>query len=186
MKRSLLTAGLFAVTLILPAAFVHAGDESKTPTASTIPTARPTHQTVQKKLSKQQKEANADTQSSAKPVKKTSTENRAFNIADESTLLASKGLLINVTSWTVIYTPSHLKSKIVSKPTGKISDWKQFFLKNKGWIHLHPVTMAQARGESVLKPDVIKAYQSMGKMVVATYQNNPISVIAEALVIPKK
>lgn len=182
MRSSLILLGLLVHTLILSAAFVHAGNESKTPKT---PKPRPSHQSVQAEIAKQQKGKNKQGDASTKPVEKPVDQNKEFNIADESTLLASKGLWTPVPKGTVIYTPKHLKSKIVSQPKGKISDWKQFFYKNRGWIHLHPVTIAQARG-SQIKPELIKAYQSMGKMVIATYQKNPISVMPEALVIPKE
>lgn len=182
MNSSYLRFGLLVCTLIFPAAFVHAGDESQTPD---IPKARPSHQSIQDKITQQQKDASRQERSSAKPVQKPVDQKKKFNIADEDTLLVSKGLWTPLPKGTVIYTPNHLKSKIAGQPKGKISDWKQFLQKNKGWIHLHPVTMAQARG-SQIKPEVIKAYQSMGKMVIATYQNNPISVMPAALVIPKE
>lgn len=174
---------MFASILILSPVQVHGDNESGTPAT---PKPRPTSQNLRLQLSKQQKEANQEKSQTSKSREQPIEKNQNFNIADESTLLASKGFWTPLPTGTVIYIPNHLKSKIVTHPTGKISDWKQFLYKNRGWIHLLPVTMDQARGSSRIKADVIKAYQSMGKVVIATYQNNPVSVMPKALIIPKE
>jgi len=183
MKRFSISAVFFALTLIFPLANVLAESESE-PTVS--PKARPSHKSLQDKFAKQQKETAKKTTTTPVPKKEAVETTKNYNLTENSTLLASSGYWTPIPKGSVIYTPSHLKSKIVSQAKGKIVDWKQFLRKNQGWIHIRPVTMKEARGASALKPEAIKAYQSMGKMVIATYQKSPISVMPKALVIPEK
>ena len=112
-------------------------------------------------------------------------EPKKYDLIKNSTILTSGGLWTPIPRGAVIYAPSHLKSKITIQPKSKLVDWVVFFRKNAGWIHLHRVTMAQARGTESLTPETIKAYQSMGKIVIATYQNSIISVMPEAFTLQK-
>ncbi len=86
----------------------------------------------------------------------------------------------------LIFTPERYKDKVVGKPQGSLLSWDKFFKQNSGWIHVHEVTLLQARGKEVIDPKVIAAYKSMGKIVVAAYKRNPITVKASALAPPEK
>ncbi|MGJ8661087.1 MAG: hypothetical protein ACSHXL_03550 [Bacteroidota bacterium] len=106
-------------------------------------------------------------------------------IIERSTLLASGGNWTMIPKTAAIYVPDRYKNKIVSKPTGTVLSWADFKKKNSGWIHTHEVNANQARGKEVIDQKIIKAYQSMGKIVVATYNKGPISVQEAALLPPE-
>ncbi|MBK1830367.1 hypothetical protein JIN77_06500 [Verrucomicrobiaceae bacterium R5-34] len=108
----------------------------------------------------------------AKPIAKA----KRKTLIGSSTLLANNGHWTLIPKGAVIYIPERHKGKLVSKPTGTLIEWKKFLIANHGWIHVHPVTMTQAQGKDKLADDVMKAYQSMGKVVVATCAGGPISV----------
>ena len=103
-------------------------------------------------------------------------------LLERSTLLASQGNWTLAAKGCVLYTPDHLKSKIVSSPGKlKLVKWHTFLRNNHGWIHTLPVTEAQARGTEKVKQETIKAYKTMGKVVIAIYKDYPVSVSLNSL-----
>ncbi|NWK54426.1 hypothetical protein HW115_02305 [Verrucomicrobiaceae bacterium N1E253] len=147
--------------------------------SANTPKKRPSHEDI---LDKQAK--------SPRPVPTTNSapaQSEKIHTPQKNKPLSRSTILSHANKWTkipqgsIMYTPDHLKKNIVATPTGKILSWNDFYRKNAGWIHLHPVTINQARGLTVIKADIIKAYQSMGKVVVATYHKAPISVMPKAL-----
>lgn len=86
----------------------------------------------------------------------------------------------------ILYTPRHITDKDSPKLKGKLVNWNKFLLMNSGWIHMHQVTMRQAAGKEKIRPEVIKAYQSIGKMVIAHNDGDLVSVNPKALTPVKK
>lgn len=97
-------------------------------------------------------------------------------------LIASSTLLSDGVNWTlipkgsVIVVPEQLKNKLVSKPVGKLVEWKRFLARNGSWLHTHPIQMRQAQGKETLDPDRFKKLRTLNKIVVATCAKGPISV----------
>ena len=150
-------------------------DLSPTP----APGKRPTNESIihLRKQRDQENEKRKTTESKT-PVEKSKRGKSAKGKSiRRSTFLSSGDHWARIPAGSVMHIPTHLKQKIIKKPQGKVLSWGDFFRKNHGWIHLHPVSLQQARGLEAIKPDTIKAYQSMGKLVVAAYQGAPISVI---------
>ena len=96
-------------------------------------------------------------------------------------VLVSNGQCTYIPKGAVLYAPEHLKSKIGSKLTGTFVSWDEFSRLNSGWIHLHQVSRKQAAGEDYLKPEALKAYKTINKMVIAHHYGNIISVREKAL-----
>lgn len=140
------------------------------------PVMRPTHADIAKKRQEQDKAATTKGKTSDQPLVKT----KKRSLINNSTLLTSFGKWTLVPRGSVIYLPKHLRSKIAPKPQGDLVNWKIFLHKNRGWIHLHPVTMIQAQGKEAINAKTIKAYQSIGKIVIATCAGGPISVAPSA------
>ena len=172
MKNTITTLGIFALLLSPPV--IQAEEDGNN---GANPRLRPTHNDIAKKQAEQRKKAPKITPSKEKPaitIKKRS-------LIASSTLLASNGHWTLVPRGAIIHTPAHLKTKIVSKPQGTLIDWNTFLRKNYGWIHVHAVQMSQAQGKKPIKPEAIKAYKSIGKMVIATCAGGPISVAPSAI-----
>ncbi len=102
--------------------------------------------------------------------------------------------LINIAgakSWTkvpegsLIHVPKRFQSA-VGQRKGKQVKWSEFYKKNRGMIQLHKVTIEQARGFEVFDEDTLKAFQTSGRIVVATFGNSIISVNKAAFEIEKK
>lgn len=103
-----------------------------------------------------------------------------------STLLAARGHWALVPKGAVIHIPKKLQAKVVTKPQGTLQDWPVFLRENAGWIHLFPVDLEIARGKKTIGEKQMKAYKTMGKMVIATSGGYPVSVAPKALVPPAK
>lgn len=103
-----------------------------------------------------------------------------------STLFVHNGNWAMVPRKSVIYIPTQLKNKVVTKPEGKLLRWPLFLQKYGGLFHTHEVSMQQAKGKEKINPKAIEAYKGTGKIVVATYHRQPITVHADALRPPVK
>ena len=104
------------------------------------------------------------------------------SLIERSTLLAHNGEWALFPKNSVLHIPDHLKNKVISTPGKlKIVHWSTFFKKNHGWIHTHSVNKEQARGKEKINPAAIKAYKTIGKVVIATHNGNPISVNPNSL-----
>ncbi|MGJ8676835.1 MAG: hypothetical protein ACSHX0_04915 [Akkermansiaceae bacterium] len=127
----------------------------------------------------------ASAQATSNNETSTTTRKKKPGLVESSTLIASGGNWTLIPKSAAIYVPDRYKSKIVNKPTGILLNWTDFKKKNSGWIHTIEVTVNQARGKEVIDPKKIDAYKSMGKIIVATYKNGPISVQLSALLPPE-
>lgn len=80
----------------------------------------------------------------------------------------------------ILYTPAGLSERVSPSLHGKYLSWKDFLRKNRSWIHLQEVTMKQAAGKEQIKREVIKSWQTFGKMVIAVNGSDPVSVKPKA------
>ena len=167
-KSSLIT------TIILISSF----SISLAQTQPTTPQKPPTQSEILKQRAEKLKKQNAKKNSQGytpkviPPLKK-----KKKGLIENSTLLAHNGQWTLIPKGAVIYTPDHLKDKIITTPGKlKIVQWSPFLQKNHGWIHAHSITKEQARGKEKISEKAVKAYKTIGKIVVATYNGNPISV----------
>lgn len=108
------------------------------------------------------------------------------SLASISTILVSGNYCAMVPKGAILHTPPHIKGKDAKKLTGTLVNWKTFLRKNSGWIHMHQVSMEQAAGKKKIQPNVIKAYKSMGKMVIAHNFGDLVSVKPKALLHEKE
>lgn len=81
----------------------------------------------------------------------------------------------------IIYMPERLKPALTRK-RGLMIPWESFLSKNRGLVQVQKVTMNQARGSEKLDAKVVEAYKSGGRIVVAVYNGNLVSVNENALV----
>lgn len=177
MNKHLFISGLITLGFCLPS--VSAQQNGK---QQVIPRKRPTHAEISKKQEEQAKNKPKTEAVAKKPI----VTIKKRTLIGRSTLLAHGGHWTLVPKGALIHIPKHLVGKVVPKPQGTLIEWNKFLRNNYGWLHVHPVTMKQAQGKEKLVPEQIKAYQSMGKIVVATCAGGPISVAPDALKVETK
>ena len=112
---------------------------------------------------------------------KASSVQQKRSLSDICMVLVSKGQCTYIPKGAVLYTPDALKSNIGSQLTGTFVNWEEFSRRNSGWIYLHQVSREQAAGKDYLKPETIKAYKTLNRMVIAHHYGNIISVRKKAL-----
>ena len=107
---------------------------------------------------------------------------KSIVLTKERSLIANSTLLAHGRYWTlvprgsVIHIPPRYRDKIVSKPTGELLEWHKFLRRNQGWLQTLPITMKQAQGKDMVGEKSTKAYQSIGKVIVGTCANGPITM----------
>ena len=123
---------------------------------------------------------------STRPVEP-STNTNHDGTARRSSLRTRSAVLSFGNSWTmvpkraVLHVPSHLKSRVNVEPQGTLIPWASFVARNRGWLRVQPVQMAHARGEAPLPEKSLEAIDKSSQVVIATFQNGPISVSSKSL-----
>ena len=177
LNKSLLVSALLASgAAMLPAGeieMVKPGD----------PKLRPTHESLMARRAKEVKKANA-----ARPKRKDGAKTAKTGEVKPKprkkmgTLIERSAILCSGDNWTlvpkeaVLVIPSAYQARVNGKRSGKLISWQQFFARNRGWIHTHSVSIAQARGEVAIPPEQVDTYKRLGRVVVAVCHNGPISV----------
>lgn len=142
---------------------------------------RPTHEALMARQDKS-REALQDKQLEvkvAKPVVKKEREG-----PDSSSLIKRSAILSSGRNWTIVpkgavlHVPDQYQARVNGARAGKLIPWKAFYTQNRGWIHVHSVSMNQARGEEKIDPKQVEAYKSVSRVVVSVCHGGPISVIA--------
>lgn len=100
----------------------------------------------------------------------------ARSLLERSAILSFGGFWTMVPKDAVIHIPANLRSRVVSRPKGRLLGWKEFLVRNRGWIHTQSVTLSDARGDTRLPEEIIDAYRRTGRVVVAVCHNGPISL----------
>ncbi|SHK27152.1 hypothetical protein SAMN02745181_3540 [Rubritalea squalenifaciens DSM 18772] len=98
------------------------------------------------------------------------------NIYKVSAILVSSSKHTVVPEKAILYTPDALKSKVAKKPEGEFVKWSSFYKSNYSWLHLMEVSLEQARGLKPIDKTKIENLQRQGKMIIAVYKKNPITV----------
>lgn len=142
---------------------------------------RPTHESLQARQDKS-RESLAERQVEIKIAEPVATEKREG--PDPSSLIKRSAVLSSGRDWTIVpkgavlHVPEHYQARVNGKRVGKLIPWKTFYTQNRGWIHVHSVSMSQARGEEKIDPKQVEAYKSVSRVVISVCHGGPISVIA--------
>ena len=173
------------IALVAFSALAVCADEKKNATGADLKpiviSERPTHAALVKR---QNKEIEHNKQKTGGAEIKPVVTIKKRSLMDSSTILATGSNWAIVPKGSVIHIPDHLKSKIASKPQGRLQEWPVFLRANAGWIHLHSIPLKQAHGQEFLGEEKMKAYKSIGKVVVAVSGGHPISVAPQAFIPP--
>ena len=90
-------------------------------------------------------------------------------VSEKNHTLLPKGSIINL--------PERHKKRFVSATTGDYVSLKKFIQKNYGWLMTYEVSLDEARGTKTITESKLKSIQQSGKVVIAVYKKNPISVM---------
>ncbi len=158
---------IFTSLICFSISIAHAEDDTKR-----IPRKPPTHAELAKKRADLAQKKVVRIATSKKPLAK----HKKQSLINNSTLLADGSNWTLVPKGAVLNVPARYQDKIVIKPTGKLLEWRKFLRKNQGWLQTYPVSMKEAQGKHKMSDKAVAAYHSIGKVIVATCANGPISV----------
>ena len=103
---------------------------------------------------------------------------RDFTLADLSQFLGEGGTSVIVPKGSVVHCPEPLTARILSAPGGTLMTWPEFLIAHRSWVSTREVSAAQIRGEAGFTDSDRAAFKAGGKLVIATFRGNPVTVLA--------
>ncbi|MFK5922240.1 MAG: hypothetical protein QM496_08680 [Verrucomicrobiota bacterium] len=100
---------------------------------------------------------------------------------DGTTILVAGDEHTVVPEGAVINLPTKLAAMVVKKPKGALLIWPEFIKKYARFVTTREVSWQTAKGEDPISDKEKKAFMIGGKVVVAVFNKNPISVIEAKL-----
>lgn len=106
-----------------------------------------------------------------------SVKNRVGNLLENSDFITFNGNTTLVPKNALVQIPAKYKDRVNNhKPGSKILSWIDFYSLNRGWISTVEVSLAQAKGETPVSPELMESLNKSGNLVVAVLKSGPISV----------
>jgi hypothetical protein len=102
---------------------------------------------------------------------------RPQSLIARSEILSFQGKSTLVPKRAVIHIPKEMSDRLGMKDGYQIGSWLDFLNANRAWIRTVPVTRVQAEGREPMPEETIKSFEKEKRLVVATYQDGPISVM---------
>ncbi|MCW1921806.1 hypothetical protein OKA05_04530 [Luteolibacter arcticus] len=102
--------------------------------------------------------------------------NRPKDLLSRSDIFSYLGQATLVPKKAVLHFPKELESRGGLKEQSKFIPWIDFYAANRSWIRTVAVSRAQAEGREPMDEDTVKSFAKEKRLVVATYQEGPISV----------
>lgn len=100
----------------------------------------------------------------------------APDLFDTSDILCYNGAFTLVPKTAVLQFPKNLADRLKVQPGAKIQTWLDFYTANRNWITTVEVTKSQAAGAQALSEQTTEHIAKCGKLVVATFRGNPVSL----------
>ncbi|KAB2640441.1 MAG: hypothetical protein DVB25_04040 [Verrucomicrobia bacterium] len=101
----------------------------------------------------------------------------AQDLLSQSDILCFGGMATLVPKHAVLLLPTAMTSRSEFTAGSTLMGWAEFYAQNRGWISTVEVTNEQAAGSLPLAADVTQRLKDGTRVVVATYQGGPISVL---------
>jgi hypothetical protein len=103
--------------------------------------------------------------------------NRLGDLISRSDILCFQGRATLVPKRAVLHVPKSLSGRLGMQEGSQIESWTEFLNANRGWIRTVAVTRIQAEGNDPMPEAVLKSFVKEQRVVIATYQEGPISVL---------
>ncbi len=94
-----------------------------------------------------------------------------------SDILCFNGMATFVPKRAILASPGPLKGRLGLQPGARVVPWREFLENNRGWIGTIEVDRAQAEGNKAFPEEVAESISKSSRLLVATYQGGPISVL---------
>ncbi|WP_367873910.1 hypothetical protein [Luteolibacter sp. Populi] len=94
-----------------------------------------------------------------------------------SDIICFHGLATMVPKRAVLHVPKNLADRIGMQDGAQFVAFDAFLAQNRAWLTNSPVSRVQAEGNEPLSEAVLKSFEKETRLVVATFQEGPISVL---------
>ena len=105
------------------------------------------------------------------------SENTSQDLWQSSEILCFGDAMTLVPKHAVIQVPKNLAARLKLGSGAQLVTWSNFYPANRSWITTVEVSVEQAEGKVPLSVQTKELMTKSGKVVVATYDGNPISVL---------
>lgn len=99
------------------------------------------------------------------------------SILTRCAFLSSQGVTALIPKGSVIHVPPRLKGQVRMVEGNRVVIWPEFFRRNRGWVTTVEVTRSQASGVEPIPERTLEAIRKNPRVVIATLQGGPISVL---------
>ena len=137
----------------------------------------PTEEQLYLKLKELQQHAAGSTYV-ALTVSGNGSENTSQDLWQSSEILCFGDAVTLVPKHAVIQIPKNLAARLKLGSGAQLVTWSNFYTANRSWITTVEVSVEQAEGKVPLSVQTKELMTKSGKVVVATYDGNPISVLS--------
>jgi len=94
-----------------------------------------------------------------------------------SDIICFNGLATMVPKRAVLHVPKNLADRLGFEEGARFVEFQEFITGNRAWLANSPVSRLQAEGNEPLSEATLKSFEKETRVVVATYQEGPISVL---------
>ena len=106
-----------------------------------------------------------------------SVANKLGDLISRSDIICFRGEATLVPKRAVLHVPKAMSDRIGMKEGARIGSWTEFLSANRAWIRTVQVSRIQAEGNDPMPEETIKSFEKEQRLVIATYQEGPISVL---------
>ena len=99
------------------------------------------------------------------------------SILASSDILAYRGEATLVPKRAVLHKPKGMEDKIGMQDGARFVDFQEFLTQNRSWLTTADVNRPQAEGNEPLSEALLKSFAKETRVVIATYNGGPISVL---------
>ncbi len=112
-----------------------------------------------------------------KPAAKIGSKRKGFYEGSVIIAVAKDAVHTVVPQGALLSLPTEMEGMVVKKPVGKLISWPEFLGRYRRMIATREVSWETAKGEDPIKEGEKKAFAVGGKIVVAVFKKNPITVL---------
>ena len=159
------------LALLLAGAVYQAAGQAGGPVVRPLPT----HGELARRQAERRIDPKIALEKDPKPMQKIRSD-KTDSILKRSTILSFRGYWTFVPKEAVLHVPAHFRGRVGGPRQGRLLTWREFLAKNRAWLRVQPVTLANARGEEPLPEEEVRQHKTIGQVVVATCHGGPISV----------
>lgn len=103
--------------------------------------------------------------------------NRPGDLIARSDVLCFNGFATLVPKRAVLHIPDYYRSRIGIQEGARIVPWREFMIRNRGWVSTHEVDRPTAEGRTPFDEDTTERFSKSSRLIVATLRGGPISVL---------